>query len=748
MSSYDTSNINFQRALQFVNQTNRSLFLTGKAGTGKTTFLHYIREKCIKKMAVVAPTGVAAINAGGTTIHSFFQLPFAPYVPTRQSLGTESTAINEHALFKNLRLTKSKRELMQELDLLVIDEVSMMRADTLDAIDTILKHVRRQITTPFGGVQVLFIGDLFQLPPVVNDEEWGILQTVYKSPFFFEALVLRENPPVYLELKKIYRQNETGFIQILNNIRNNKIEEADLNRLHTYYRPGFEPSKEENFIMLTTHNARADMVNRQELEKLPGKHSTFEGELTGEFNEKALPADKFLKLKPGAQIMFTKNDKGEVRRYYNGKIGVVSRINNGKIFIQFPDTKEEFLLEKETWRNIRYQYNKEKNTIEEKELGTFIQYPIRLAWAITIHKSQGLTFSKAIIDAGASFAPGQVYVALSRLTSLEGLILYSRIFPEAIHTDSRVLQFAEMELSSDDIEQTLQQEQNLFLNELLLETFRFEKVLIYLQNHYEIYALIQIPEKNASIKWAEQLLTKVSSQLDVSNKFQKQLHVLITDTSQEGLISLHKRIEAASIYFSKIFEEMLGSLRSHANEMRNKKKVKKYLAELGNLEIVLTRKKKQIDNIALLTEGLISGTPPSALLESFGIQNNSADSKDVENKETEYIIKKTAKGDSQRMSLALFREGKNIREIARTRELAISTIESHLAGFIPTGEVEITELVPKEKIAIIQKAIEEVNVQNAISPVKEKLGESFSHGEIRAVIAYMNRSQNIKENVE
>lgn len=695
-------------------------------------------------MAVVAPTGVAAINAGGTTIHSFFQLPFGPYIPTKQSLGTESPAVNEHALFKNLRLTRSKRELMQELDLLVIDEVSMMRADTLDAIDTILKHIRRQITTPFGGVQVLFIGDLFQLPPVVNDEEWEILKMVYKSPFFFDALALRENPPVYLELKKIYRQNEAGFIQILNNIRNNKINDTDLKQLHTYYRPGYEPSKEENYIMLTTHNARADMVNRQELEKLPGKPSSFEGELTGEFNDKALPADKLLKLKPGAQIMFTKNDKGEVRRYYNGKIGIVNRINNGKIYIQFPDTKEEFLLEKETWRNIRYQYNKEKDSIEEKELGTFIQYPIRLAWAITIHKSQGLTFTKAIIDAGASFAPGQVYVALSRLTSLEGLILYSRILPEAIHTDSRVLQFAEGELGSDDIEQTLQQEQILFLNTLLAEAFRFEKTLSRLQDHYDMYALIQIPEKNSAIKWAEGLLTKLSAQMEIANKFQNQLQTLISDTSQEGLIHLHQRVQAASGYFSGIFEEMLNALRSHANEMKGKKKVKKYLAELRNMEIEFFRKKHQMGTIVSLTEGLVSGIKPAILLESIAVQNTSSENKEPESIGEIHINRKPAKGDSQRISLAMFREGKSISEIAQNRELAISTIEAHLAGFIATGEVEITELVPEEKIIVIQKAIGEVNVQNAISPIKEKLGDSFSYAEIRAVLNHQNILQNTK----
>lgn len=749
MNTYDTTNIHFQRALQFVNQTNRPVFLTGKAGTGKTTFLRYIRENCLKKMAVVAPTGVAAINAGGTTLHSFFQLPFGPYLPTRQSLGTDSRALNEHALFKNLRLTKSKRELMRELDLLVIDEVSMMRADTLDAIDAILKYVRRQAMTPFGGVQVLYIGDLFQLPPVVSNEEWEILQTIYKSPFFFDALVVKENPPVYLELKKIYRQNEAAFIHILNNIRNNRVQTADIECLHQYYRPGFEPPKEENYIMLTTHNARADQVNRHELDKLPGKIASFEGELTGEFNDKALPADRVLKLKPGAQIMFIKNDKGETRRFYNGKIGVVSRIISEKIYIQFTDTKEEFLLEKETWRNIRYQYDNEKDKIEEKELGTFTQYPVRLAWAITIHKSQGLTFSKAIIDAGASFAPGQVYVALSRLTSLDGLILHSRILSGSIHTDPRVLQFAGNEMTGDEIEQTLHREQKQYLADLLIEIFRFEKLFENIQNHYGIYAQIQIPEKNAAVKWAERMLTMMSSQLEVSEKFQKQLHQLITNTPREGFDRLHERVKAAADYFSGVLDEMLASIKEHVNQIKMKKKVKKYLGELRNLEIDLIRKKRRIMQATPLTEGLLQGIHPSALLQSIAEQNR----KDNETTNTssaisEAITAKPQKGDTRRMSLAMFKEGKSIGEIARIRELTTGTIEGHLSGFIPTGEIKITDIITEEKIAVIRKAIEETNAGNATSPVKERLGDDFSHGEIRAVLTFLNLPENVKEDIQ
>lgn len=740
MAFPDTSNTCFQRALQFVNHTNRHIFLTGRAGTGKTTFLRYIRDNCFKKMAVVAPTGVAAINAGGTTLHSFFQLPFGPFLPTQQAAGDETKVTNEHTLFRNLRFNSGKRELLQELELLVIDEVSMMRADTLDAVDTILRHFRRQLLVPFGGVQMLYIGDLFQLPPVVNNEEWDILRPVYKSPFFFDALALQQNPPVYIELKKIYRQSEADFIQILNNVRNNNPTPADLKRLHQYYKPGFEPPKGENFIVLTTHNAHADQINRQELEKLPGKLSAFTGELTGDFNERALPAEKILKLKPGSQIMFTKNDKGEVRRYYNGKIGVISRIDGSKIYVQFAGDDHELLLEKETWKNIRYNYNKEKDNIEEEELGAFTQYPVRLAWAITIHKSQGLTFSKAIIDAGASFAPGQVYVALSRLTSLDGLVLYSRIHPECIHTDPRVLGFAQSEMDEDEIQEQLQQEQKRFITFSLARAFDLMKLTQSINMHYEGYAHRQIPDKNSAIGWAQNLLTLIQSQLEISSKFNKQLTALITEAEANGYVKLHERITAASVYFTRSLEQMLTSMKQHANEMKVKKKVKKYLKELRNLELDITRKKQQITHAVLLSEGLMQGAQLSDLLQLTEMQKDAGNGEGTLSAAESIVTAKPQKGDTQRMSLELFREGKSIAEIAGLRGLTTGTIEGHLVYFIPTGEIKITDIVPEEKIATICKAIEEVG-SFATSPVKEKLGDAYSYSEIRAVITYLNTKE-------
>ncbi|HLX66963.1 MAG TPA: AAA family ATPase, partial [Puia sp.] len=375
----DSYNAAFELAVQFVNQTSRSVFLTGKAGTGKTTFLKFIRDNTFKKLAVTAPTGVAAINAGGTTLHSFFQLPFGPYLPVPQPYFSASSpniaASDPQSLFRNIRFNAARRELLQELELLIIDEISMVRADTLDAIDTILRHFRQQPLLPFGGLQLLYIGDLFQLPPVVTNAEWELLQPYYASPFFFDAKVIAQAPPACLELKKIYRQSEARFINLLNSIRANHITEAEVVTLADYFQPEFVAPKNDSYITLTSHNAKADQINRQELARLPGRVHTYDAAITGEFSDKAYPAESTLSLKEGAQIMLIRNDKGETRRYYNGKIGTIARLSADRITIQFPDEPAELILEKEIWKNIRYNYDKDKDRVDEEELGSFSQYP-------------------------------------------------------------------------------------------------------------------------------------------------------------------------------------------------------------------------------------------------------------------------------------------------------------------------------------------------------------------------------------
>ncbi len=768
----DTNNPIFQLAVQFVNQTGKSLFLTGKAGTGKTTFLKYIRENSFKKMAVVAPTGVAAINAGGTTLHSFFQLPFGPYVPVAQSgWDTDNSGLTDpNSLFKNIRFNGNKRELLQELELLVIDEISMVRADVLDAVDTILRHFRQQPLLPFGGVQMLYIGDLFQLPPVVPNEEWELLRHHYKSPFFFDAQVLQQAAPLYLELKKIYRQNEADFIHILNNIRNNQASRQDLELLHKYYQPDFTPPKEDNYITLTSHNAKADGINQAELSKLTGKRHAFEASVTGEFNDKAFPAEKTLHLKEGAQIMLIKNDKGESRRYFNGKIGTIKRLTAEKIVVVFPGEPDDLTLEKEVWKNIRYNYDKEKDKIEEEELGTFSQYPVRLAWAITIHKSQGLTFEKAVIDAGASFAPGQVYVALSRLTALNGLVLRSRILPSSISTDERVIGFTNSRVSDSFLEQQLQEEQMFYISQSLVRSFNWSKLVEQLKANYQEYEHRQFPDKIKAVELGKQWLDKAIAQQEIAVKFTRQLEHLSVNAAEDGYQLLQQRTLAGAGYFVKALEdELIAPIQQHISEIRIKQKIKKYLQTLQELKILFTRKKQQIEESLQVIVGLTKGLDTTSLLAELQEQRKAREAAS----ETATALQagstagseagsatgskagstagsqtgsatgsgagKPQKGDTNRITLRLYKEGISIAEIATRRNLAPTTVESHLASFIPTGEIDIKELVPENKMALIIAAIKEIG-GTALGPIKSRLGEDCSFGEIRCVMNYLRHT--------
>ena len=742
----DTNNPELSLAVQYVTQTARPVFLTGRAGTGKTTFLKYIRENGFKKMAVVAPTGVAAINAGGTTIHSFFQLPFGPFLPTARSAGWgsgDAAYSDVNSLFRNIRFNASKRELLQELELLIIDEISMVRADMLDAVDTVLRHFRQQPLLPFGGVQVLYIGDLYQLPPVVSNQEWELLRSFYASPFFFDAQVIREAPPVYLELKKIYRQKDGGFIGLLNNIRNNVAGWEDLERLHDHFQPEFIAPKGENYITLTSHNAKAESINQEELGKLRGPMREFEATVTGEFNDKAYPTEKTLVVKEGAQVMLIKNDKGEARRYYNGKIGVIRRISEERLTLGFPDEPDELVLEKETWRNIRYNYNREKDEVEEEELGSFRQYPIRLAWAITIHKSQGLTFERAVIDAGASFAAGQVYVALSRLTGLEGLVLRTRISPAAIQTDPRVVKWTEQQLSAGGFEDELAQEQQSFIGASLRKAFLWSRLTERIGEHYTGYAQRKIPGKSEAIVLGGRWLESVKTQDEVARKFLKQLDQLLPNAEEDGHVQLLQRTEAAVGYFVKSLDaELIDPMQLHISELRIKQKAKKYLQEMQVLRGLCVRKKQQLEEALKLVQGLQKGLGAGELL--TGIQRKHAEVM-VEAVPTGEAAKaggvheaaspKPRKGDSNRMSLDLFREGVSIEEIAIRRGLTVSTVEGHLASFVATGEVDIRKLVSKEKIGPIMDAIKAVG-GTSLGPIRGRLGDAYTFAEIRAVMNY------------
>lgn len=534
------NNPELQLAWQFIENTGTNLFLTGKAGTGKTTFLRRLREQSPKRMVVVAPTGIAAINAGGVTIHSFFQLSFAPFVP--------DTTMNSAQM--KFSYNKEKLNIFRSMDLLVIDEISMVRADLLDAVDATLRRFRDR-EKPFGGVQLLMIGDLQQLAPVVKDNEWEMLRKYYETPYFFASRALKETTYMTIELVKVYRQSDTFFLSLLNKIRENKADEEVLNELNKRHLPDFRPPKEEGYIRLTTHNNMAQQVNDRELASLPGKAFHFQAEVEGTFPEYTYPADKVLTVKEGAQIMFLKNDASSEKRYYNGMIGEVVTVSQSGMFVRGKNSEHEFQLLPEEWGNYKYVLNEETKEITEVLEGVFRQYPIRLAWAITIHKSQGLTFDRAIIDARNSFAHGQAYVALSRCKTYEGMVLESPLRGEAIISDSIVDNFTkEAERNKPDSKQ-LSDMQKAYFYDLLSDLFGFYsleqayKRLLRLIDE-ELYRLY--PRQLAEYKALEpHIKDKI---VEVARRFRNQYTRLVYENEDyAGNQELQERIRSGAAYF-------------------------------------------------------------------------------------------------------------------------------------------------------------------------------------------------------
>ena len=542
----------FDLAYRFVTETSENIFLTGKAGTGKTTFLKYLKENCAKNIVVAAPTGVAAINAGGVTLHSLFQLPFHPFLPTKN---------NKEELLAKIRFNKQRQQLLRKVELLVIDEISMVRCDTMDAIDTILRSVRRKYDVPFGGLQLLCIGDLYQLPPVAQRHEWSILQEYYSSPFFFDSKVIKEQMPLLIELNKIYRQKEDSFVSLLNKVRNNNMNADDFEELHLRFNPSFRPALEDKFITLTSHNNQADQINHRELQKLLATSYKYEAIIEDDFPENSYPADGSLILKVGAQVMFLKNDVIS-KRYFNGKIGIVKSLKEDEIIVECDGTNISVSME--TWENSRYVLDRNDGKLRQQTLGTFSQFPLRLAWAITIHKSQGLTFEKVMIDAGAAFSSGQVYVALSRCTSLGGIVLLSKIPAAAIYSNDNVIKGHNDLTHKGSLAQRFDGARQIFTQQLLEEIFSFNGIA----GNAELIFGHANENKNKlnteGIEWMANLKNNLNEDKVIGVKFLGTIASLMKDQPfVEKNESLQKRINAAANHFEPKFLNYRQSIQNH-----------------------------------------------------------------------------------------------------------------------------------------------------------------------------------------
>ncbi|SHG57223.1 Helix-turn-helix domain-containing protein [Flavobacterium micromati] len=744
--------------LRFINQTHRSVFLTGKAGTGKTTLLREIIQTTHKNTVVVAPTGIAALNAGGVTIHSMFQLPFGGFIPDNSSPQfSDSTKFETKAtLRRHFRMSGLKKSVIRNMELLIIDEVSMLRADLLDAMDYMMQSVRKK-NTAFGGVQVLYIGDLLQLPPVIRDEEWRTLKAYYKGKFFFHSHVVQQNPPLYIELSKIFRQTDDTFIAVLNNLRNNQISPQDIQTLNKYVKPDFDLKANKGYITLTTHNNKADSMNAQALEDLEGKLVVYNPEITGDFPDKIFPVEQELKLKVGAQVMFVKNDLSFDKHYFNGKMGVVKSLASKEILVYFPEENKTIEVEKYEWQNIRYKVDETTKEIEEEVLGTFVHYPIKLAWAITVHKSQGLTFDKAALDVSQVFLPGQAYVALSRLRSLEGLILLSPLRMNGISNDQDVMDYSLNKATDAILANALHFETKNFIHNYLINTFDWNELAQEWRNHRFSYNQnSEISEKSKHALWAKKQAEIIDQLLDPSKKFIAQLNKLFSQETVD-LNHISERIQAAFSYFLKPLDELVFELLWKIEEVKRSKKAKGFYEELIVLEELQTKAVLQLMKAKLLIETVVAGETISkekltsteiksyisrkaeAIQKQFKELNVTLidDDKDVERYTSKKKKVATPKKSTVQETYELWVEKKSIADIATIRVLTTQTIYSHFVKLIQTKAVAIAEVLPQNKLQDLAAAFAGYG-EESLNALMEKHGQKFSWEEARMYKASLN----------
>jgi hypothetical protein len=692
-------------ATEFTCFTNRSLFVTGKAGTGKTTFLRSVRKNCPKKSIVLAPTGIAAVNANALTIHSFFQFPFA---------------ILDDNFYMNAfpRYNEAKKEVIEHLELLIIDEVSMVRADIIDAIDKVLRRYRGKETIPFGGVQLVLIGDLFQLSPVLNDQDAASMNKIYPSPFFFDANSIKQLDYVKIEFTSIFRQLDGRFIALLNNVRTNSCSDDDLNLLNARCINAGEDTGD--CVFLTTHKHKASQINKEALGKLSTPLVSIDAIIIGEFPESSDPTPRKLELKIGARVIFTRNDTSQKKEYYNGKAGTIVHIGEEHLRIRVNEC-DIIDLDRSTWINRGVKYDSLSGKIENTELGTFRQFPVKLAWAITIHKSQGMTFDKAIIDAQNSFAPGQVYVALSRLRTLDGLFLQAPITKEAIQTDPRIVRFDIVATPSSDSGKKLLTDKLSYRHHLLVNLLGLEKFNRSVQAFYDKYN---------ELLFASSCKSAIDELLNVSVKFEIQLADLLSNAYRDQYKAVKTRVTQAIEYFTRIIDEkFIQPLQEYTATVKEIKKNVPLIADLNLLHVLYTAKKREFGAAAKLIQGLGEGTETATLVEMINKQHEGAGEPVLETKKKE----SQNKINTQKTTLSFFQKGLTIEEIAQKRKLNRGVIEDHLNSFIKSGEIDLHQLVTPEKIQKIT-ALQQQNPSWSVHELRLRLGSEFSFGEIRAVL--------------
>ena len=723
-------NINIDNAWEFVENTGKSIFLTGKAGTGKTTFLRNVVEKSKKRIIVVAPTGVAAINARGVTIHSFFQLPFSPFVPGSQSKT-------------KFDFSREKRKIISSLDLLIIDEISMVRADLLDAIDTVLRRFRDRYQ-PFGGVQLLMIGDLGQLTPVVTAEDEHIINKYYDTPYFFGSKALASIDYITIQLDKIFRQQDHSFVDILNRVREGVPTDDDLNILNSKCNPSFVPEAKSGYIRLTTHNNKADKYNETRLAAIKEKSYTYKAEISGTFPDYSYPTSLDLTLKLGAQVMFIKNDVSGDHLYYNGKIGEVTYLDNEKIGITCIDEDNEIFVEPSEWENNKYIINTETNEIETEVLGVFRQFPLKLAWAITIHKSQGLTFDKAIIDAGGSFAPGQVYVALSRCRNLQGIVLSSPITHRAIINDRNVDFFManQQKLAQESIERLPQLKEE-FRRQLMIELFDFRDLQsredtvmrIMVEYHANSHNMITQQHKQAVMDIAGKIMA-------VATKWQD--HIMHLNIEQLHENEFMDRIKKSANYFSANLRDILEKLINLTATVKsnNKEATKRMGTALPDLRVAYLSKKLLLDAIG--TKGFSTTTflheknnaimiaidAPSADV----LKSNDAQKINTRKAKTKQKQQKPPKEKTWKITYDMYKNGMMPFDIAMERHLTMNTIMGHLAICVTEGMLDITDIIDKDKIKAIVRAVEMAGIDATKTAIKELCPPDITYNEISIVM--------------